>query len=206
MANENICKRIFDICAAIVGCVLLIPITIFVYYENKKYNEEGSIFFSQERIGKDGKVFKLYKFRTMVPNAEKVLDNLMEKDEKIKKEYLVNKKLIDDPRITKVGKFLREKSLDEFPQFINVLKGDMSLIGPRPYLLGEKEDMSFYYDYIIKLKPGLTGMWQTHGRSDVEFSKRLKLDEYYYKNWSFKLDMTILIKTFKIIANGVGAR
>ena len=101
---------------------------------------------------------------------------------------------------------LREKSLDEFPQFINVLKGEMSVVGPRPYLLREKEDMGYAYNSIINCKPGVTGMWQTHGRSDVSFEERLDLDDYYYRNWNFWLDVTLLIKTIRIVIHGSGAK
>ncbi len=121
----------------------------------------------------------------------------MEQDPKIRQEYQENKKLKDDPRVTKAGAFLRKTSLDEFPQFINVLKGEMSLIGPRPYLPREKVDMGSYYDDVVASKPGITGMWQTHGRSDVDFEHRLELDEYYYRNWSIWLDLTLLVRTIK---------
>lgn len=203
---QKIIKRSFDILAGFAGCLLLIPLTLYVYISNRKEGDKDPIFFVQERIGKDGKLFKMYKYRSMVPNAEQVLEDLMEKDSAIREEYLKNKKLVNDPRITKAGKFLREKSFDEFPQFINLLKGDMSLIGPRPYLPREKEDMGSYYQYIIGSKPGITGMWQTHGRSDTSFEERLVLDEYYQRNWSLKLDMTIVIRTFKTLFEGEGAR
>ncbi|MDO4466013.1 MAG: exopolysaccharide biosynthesis polyprenyl glycosylphosphotransferase [Bacillota bacterium] len=198
-------KRLLDIGAAIVGCLLLIPLTAYVYYKNKKAGEEGPIFFTQERIGRDGKLFKIYKYRTMVMNAEQKLEELMEKDPKIKEEYETFKKLENDPRITEVGDFLRRTSLDEFPQFINVLFGQMSLIGPRPYLPREKEDMGVYYDRIILTKPGITGMWQTHGRSEVSFEERLELDDYYSHNWSMWLDITLLVRTFRTVMLRVGA-
>ena len=203
---ERFIKRTIDICTGLAGCLLLIPLTIYVYITNHKEGDKNPIFFVQDRIGKSGKLFKMYKYRSMVPNAEQVLEELMEKDSGIKKEYLENKKLENDPRITKAGKFLREKSFDEFPQFINLIKGDMSLIGPRPYLPREIPDMGHYYDFIVKSKPGITGMWQTHGRSDTSFEERLILDEYYQRNWSIKLDMTILIKTFKTVLKGKGAK
>lgn len=136
----KLAKRIMDILGSLVGILALIPLSIYVYYKNRKEGDKDPIFFTQQRIGKDGKPFKIYKFRTMVPNAEQVLEDLMDKDPAIKKEYLTNKKLENDPRITKAGKMLREKSLDEFPQFINVLRGEMSIVGPRPYLLREKLD------------------------------------------------------------------
>ena len=141
----------------------------------------------------------------MVPNAEKILEELMEKDPKIKEEYLLNKKLKHDPRITKVGAFIRKTSLDEFAQFVNILKGDMTVVGPRPYLLREKEDMGKYYKTIVSCKPGLTGMWQTHGRSEAPFPQRLRFDDYYYRNWSIWLDLTILTKTFKTVNSSTGA-
>lgn len=202
----KLAKRIMDILGSLVGILSLIPLSIYVYYKNRKEGDKDSIFFTQQRIGKDGKPFKIYKFRTMVPNAEQVLEDLMKKDPAIKKEYLTNKKLENDPRITKAGKMLREKSLDEFPQFINVLKGEMSIVGPRPYLLREKEDMGYAYKSIINCKPGVTGMWQTHGRSDVSFEERLELDDYYYRNWNFWLDVTLLIKTVKLVIHGSGAK
>ena len=202
----KLAKRIMDILGSLVGILALIPLSIYVYYKNRKEGDKDPIFFTQQRIGKDGKPFKIYKFRTMVPNAEQVLEDLMEKDPAIKKEYLTNKKLENDPRITKAGKMLREKSLDEFPQFINVLRGEMSIVGPRPYLLREKEDMGYAYKSIINCKPGVTGMWQTHGRSDVSFEERLELDDYYYRNWNFWLDVTLLIKTVKLVIHGSGAK
>lgn len=198
-------KRFVDILAGLVGCLLLIPLTIYVKYKSVKSGDHDSIFFSQDRIGKDGSTIKIYKYRSMVPNAEQVLEELMAQDENIKKEYLTNKKLVNDPRITKIGDKLRKTSLDEFPQFINVLKGDMSLVGPRPYLFREIDDMGIYYESVIACKPGITGMWQANGRSDVCFDERLKLDDYYYKNWSTWLDLIIVYKTIKGVVYGKGA-
>ena len=204
-ALANILKRLIDICAGVAGCLTLLPLMAFVKYKYVKSGDFDNIMFSQNRIGKNGKMIKIYKFRSMVPNAEKILEDLMKKDPKIKEEYLTNKKLVNDPRITPVGKFLRKTSLDEWPQFINVLKGEMSLIGPRPYLPREKEDMGQYYSSIIKCKPGVTGMWQANGRSDVGFDYRCKLDDYYYHNWSVWLDFTILYKTIKSVVYGKGS-
>ena len=204
-ALANILKRLIDICAGVAGGLTLLPLMAFVKYKYVKSGDFDNIMFSQNRIGKNGKMIKIYKFRSMVPNAEKILEDLMKKDPKIKEEYLTNKKLVNDPRITPVGKFLRKTSLDEWPQFINVLKGEMSLIGPRPYLPREKEDMGQYYSSIIKCKPGVTGMWQANGRSDVGFDYRCKLDDYYYHNWSVWLDFTILYKTIKSVVYGKGS-
>lgn len=188
-------KRLLDLLAGIVGTILLIPITIVVAIVNSFEKDEGPIFFTQERIGKDGKLFKMYKFRTMIVGADKELERILKEDKEAAKEYKKNKKLKNDPRVTKIGKFLRKTSLDEFPQFINVLKGDMSLVGPRPYLPREQEDMGYYYYYIIKCKPGITGLWQVSGRSEVSFNDRLELDLEYYENTNVIQDVGLVAKT-----------
>lgn len=198
-------KRVMDIGIGIVGVLSLIPLTILVWIKTDREERKHGLFFTQDRIGKDGKSIKIYKYRSMVTGADKILEEMMAKDEKIREEYEKNKKLKDDPRITKVGDFLRRTSLDEFPQFINVLKGEMSFVGPRPYLPREKKDMRDYYKKIIKSKPGITGMWQTHGRSETDFEERLELDEYYYRNWSLWLDIVIIIKTIKNVISKKGA-
>lgn len=198
-------KRCIDIIASVIGCLMVIPLAIMIKYKYVKAGDQNPIIFTQERIGKDGKSIKIYKFRTMVPNAEQILEDLMEKDQNIKEEYLTNKKLKNDPRVTSIGDKLRRTSLDEFPQFINVLKGEMALVGPRPYLHREKEDMSIYYDTIVSCKPGITGMWQANGRSDVGFEERCKLDDYYYKNWNVMLDFIIIYKTVRSVVYGKGA-
>ena len=198
-------KRVMDIGIGIVGGLSLIPLTILVWIKTDNEERKHGLFFTQDRIGKDGKSIKIYKYRSMVTGADKILEEMMAKDEKIREEYEKDKKLKDDPRITKVGEFLRRTSLDEFPQFINVLKGEMSFVGPRPYLPREKKDMGEYYGKIIKSKPGITGMWQTHGRSETDFEERLELDEYYYRNWSLWLDIVIIIKTIKNVIGGKGA-
>lgn len=198
-------KRTVDIVASIVGIILLIPITIIVCILNLVTRNKGPIFFVQERIGKDGKLFKMYKFRTMVVNAEEILNRHIEEKTEIGQEYIKNKKIHDDPRITRVGKFLRRTSLDEFPQFINVLKGDMSLVGPRPYLTREIKDMNDYYYYIIKERPGLTGPWQVSGRSNIDFDDRLELDYKYAISKSLKNDFIILIKTISAVFKKEGA-
>ena len=197
-------KRTIDIIVGILGLILLIPVTIIVKIVTIISKDYAPIFYSHTRIGKNGKEFKLYKFRSMVPNADKVLEELM-KDKKIAAEYNKNKKLKNDPRITKIGKILRKSSLDEIPQFINILKGDMSLVGNRPYLPREKEDMGKYYDDIIKTKPGLTGYWQVSGRNDVTFKRRLKLEQYYSNNYGLKMDAFIIFKTIKVVLGMKGA-
>ena len=142
----------------------------------------------------------------MVPNADDVLFELLKKDKKLAKEYKINKKLKNDPRITKMGKHLRNSSLDELPQLINVLKGDMSLVGNRPYLPREQEDMGEYFDDIIKTKPGLTGYWQVSGRSDTSFDYRLKLEKYYSNNYSLLFDIKILLSTVRVVLLKKGAK
>lgn len=198
-------KRMFDIFIGLIGLIILIPISLIIKILSICTGDFGSIFFAQNRIGKDGKEFKFYKFRSMVPNADEVLFDMLKKDKKIAEEYKKNKKLKDDPRITKVGKILRRTSIDELPQLLNVLKGDMSLIGNRPYLPREKEDMGEYYEEIVKTKPGITGYWQVSGRKDVTFKKRLKLESYYSNHRSLKLDIKIFFKTFGAVIGGHGA-
>lgn len=159
-------KRLFDIFVSFIGLFILVPVSFIVKICYLISGDFDSIFFIQNRIGKNGKVFKLYKFRTMVMNADDVLEELLLNDKDIALEYEINKKLKNDPRITKMGKFLRKSSLDELPQMMNVFVGDMSIIGNRPYLPREKKDMGKYYEDIIKTKPGLTGYWQVPLFSD----------------------------------------
>lgn len=197
-------KRLFDIIVGLLGFIILIPITIIVKIAYLLSGDFYPIFYSHKRIGKNGKTFRLLKFRTMVPKADKVLEDLL-KDPVYSEEYTTNKKLKEDPRITKIGKFLRKLSIDETPQFLNILIGQMSLIGNRPYLLREKDDMGEFYSDIIKTKPGLTGYWQVSGRNDVSFRKRLELEQYYSNNYSLKLDIKILFKTIKVVIGRKGA-
>ncbi len=204
-AISGFIKRGIDLVAGVTGCLLLIPITLFVVISNALNKDNGPILFTQERIGKNGKVFKMYKFRTMVVGAEEILKKHIEEETEIGKEYIEHKKIKNDPRITKVGKFLRATSLDEFPQFINVIKGQMSLVGPRPYLPMEKEDMAEYYDYIVQMKPGVTGPWQVAGRSDVEFSDRLEMDKEYCVRRGNRRDVRILFKTIMKVVRKEGA-
>lgn len=200
-----IVTRMIDILGGLVGGLFIIPIMIATLINNIKNKDFGPIFYSQKRIGKDGKLFKMYKFRTMVKDADKKLEELLEKDERARAEYARYKKLRNDPRVTKFGEFLRKTSLDEFPQFINVLKGEMSLVGPRPYLPREKEDMGKYYEYIIQHKPGITGYWQISGRNDVTFENRVDLDFKYHYKKSLKNDIKILLITTLVTIKKKGA-
>lgn len=201
----NILKRTVDVLAALVGIIILCPLLLIVFIANKLQKDNGPIFFMQKRIGLDGKMFRLYKFRTMVVNADKILMKKLKEDKDFREKYLSYRKIEDDDRITKIGHFLRKTSLDEFPQFINVLKGDMSIVGPRPYLYREKKDMGTYYDYIIKCKPGITGLWQVSGRNKNTFEERLQLDLEYYNNRNFIYDMKILFKTVLSVFKKEGA-
>lgn len=198
-------KRIVDIIGALIGCVILVPLTIFIWIANLISGDKGPVFFAQKRIGKDGKAFKLYKYRSMMINADKALKQYLINNPEKNEEFVKYRKLKDDPRITTVGRFIRTTTLDEMPQFINVLKGEMSLVGPRPYLFREKRAMKDKYDEIIKVKPGLTGPWQVSGRSETDFIERLKLDVEYSYKCSFLLDIKYFIKTFIMLLRKKGA-
>ena len=203
--TEKILKRGIDIIGSLLGIILLIPLTIIIYIANLFSKDRGSIFYCQERIGQDGKMFKIYKYRSMVVGAEEKLDRYLEENDIAREEYRKYKKLKNDPRVTKVGNFLRKTSLDEFPQFINVLKNEMSLVGPRPYLPKEKEEMDKYYTNIIKTKPGITGLWQISGRNGVTFEKRMQMETTYAENLSLELDMKIIFKTISKVLKKEGA-
>ena len=199
-------KRVFDIVCAIIGIILLIPITLFTKIAYMCTGDFHKIFYTQNRIGYHGKEFKLFKLRSMVVGADKILAELLDRNPKLAREYKLNKKLENDPRITPVGKFLRKTSLDEFPQFINVLIGDMSVIGNRPYLPIEKQDMGKEFEVIESTKCGIVSLWGVSGRSEVKFDDRLALERYYSENQSFKLDCKIFFKVFKVLLFRQGAK
>lgn len=196
-------KRLLDIILSLFGLIILIPICILVKISFLCKGDKKSIFFKHTRIGKDGKPFMMYKFRSMVHNAEELLEELL-KDERYRKEWAENQKIEKDPRITTIGAFLRKTSLDELPQLLNVLKGDMSLVGPRPLVEGELEEHGGSKLY-WKEKPGITGWWGSHGRSDVDYEQRLELEYYYIRNISFKLDVICIFKTITAVLNHEGA-
>lgn len=198
-------KRTIDIAASATALLLLSPVFLVTSLAIKK-DSNGPAMFKQKRIGKDGKLFEIYKFRTMVLDADKKLFELLEQDEQAKEEYKINKKLKNDPRITKIGNFLRKTSIDELPQLLNVLKGDMSLVGPRPYLPREIDDMGNYYDTIVESKPGITGLWQVSGRSNTTFEDRLEYDMEYTENKGFFYDMGLLTKTVGVVIGKNGAK
>ena len=202
---EKITKRSLDIIGGIVGTIALIPLTAILFLANAISNDNGPLFYTQKRIGKNGKLFKMYKFRSMCVDADEKLKTYLEQNEEARAEYKKYKKLKHDPRVTKIGKFIRKTSLDEFPQFINILKGDMSLVGPRPYLEREKDEMTYYYKYIVSCKPGLTGYWQISGRSNVTFEDRLHMDMDYFRKHTLKTDIKILKKTVEKCVKKEGA-
>ena len=197
-------KRLFDIILSLFGILFLIPISIIIkisYILNKDFS---SIFYSQIRLGKDGKEFKLYKFRSMIPNADEVLKELIKKDP-YKTEWKNNQKLSKDPRITKMGNILRKTSLDELPQLLSIIKGDMSFIGPRPLVRGELDAHSGNHKIYESVKPGLSGWWACNGRSNLTYEERLNLEYYYCNNASLLLDIKCIFKTIKVVLLKKGA-
>lgn len=199
-------KRSFDLFGSLLGLLFLMPITIIIKLVSILSGDFHSIFYSQDRIGKNGELFKLYKFRSMMPDADEELKKLLKENKSLAKEYKLNKKLENDPRITKIGKIIRRTSIDELPQLINILKGDMSFIGNRPYLPREKKDMGSYYNDIVKTRPGLTGFWQVSLRSRGTFEQRLKMEQFYSNNNGLRFDISIFFKTFGVVLGTKGAK
>lgn len=199
-------KRMIDIIGAIVGIIFLIPTTIAVCLARKISKEDkGPVFYEQLRYGKNGKVFRLYKFRSMCIGADEKLKKYLEENEEIRKEFQKTHKLQNDPRITKIGNFLRKTSLDELPQVINILKGEMSFVGPRPVVEKEVEDYGKNKDKFLSVKPGLTGYWQVNGRSNTTYEERMEMELYYVDNCSLWLDIKIFFKTFIAVFKKEGA-
>ncbi len=198
-------KRSFDIAIALIFLPLLI-IAIGLIGILIKMETPGPVFYTHPRIGRNGKVFRCYKFRTMVRDAEEELQRLLQNNDSARGEWEKFWKLSDDPRVTRIGRFLRRTSLDELPQIFNVLKGEMSMIGPRPYLLREQEAIKDRIDLITSVRPGITGLWQVSGRSDTTYLYRIRLDIWYIMNWSLWLDLFILLKTVRVVIGREGVR
>lgn len=194
-------KRLLDIIISIVGLIILSPLFLVLAIVIK-LDSKGSVFFKHTRYGKNGKKFKMYKFRTMYENAQDIIKEFT--PEQIK-EWKENFKLKDDPRITKVGKFLRKTSLDELPQIINIIKGDLSIIGPRPVIEEELEKYGDNKDKFLSVTPGLTGYWQANGRSSTTYEQRMEMELYYIDNISPKLDIKIFFKTIESVIKKEGA-
>jgi len=187
-------KLFFDFFMTTVLIILFFPVLILLYMV-VYIATKGKPVFTHERIGRDGKAFGVYKFRTMHPDADVLLEELLESDPIIRREWEKEFKLKNDPRITKIGKFLRKTSLDELPQLLNVIKGEMSLVGPRPIVSDEIQKYGAYFSYFKAVKPGITGLWQISGRNDVDYDERVQLDTWYVRNWSIEQDLIILMKT-----------
>ncbi len=198
-------KRLFDILVALIGCFFLLPVIIIVKISYLLHKDFDSIFFRQKRIGKNGKEFNLYKFRSMVPNADEVLKELL-KDPKYKEEWDLNQKFEHDPRITSMGNILRKTSLDELPQFINILIGDMSLIGPRPLVPGELDSHNGNHELYESVRPGISGWWAANGRSATTYERRLELEYYYVQHCSLILDIRCVFRTIKAVIFKTGAK
>ena len=203
-ATNRFIKRFFDIVFSILAMPILFPaigiIGIIIRMETP-----GFAIYAHDRIGKNGKTFRCYKFRTMYKDAEEKLREMLDSSETLRNEWEETWKLKEDPRVTRIGRFLRKSSLDELPQIFNVMKGEMSIIGPRPYLPREKADIREHIQVICSAKPGITGLWQVSGRSNTSYRYRVKLDTWYIMNWSLWLDIAIIFKTIRVILKAEGA-
>ncbi|HAR84925.1 exopolysaccharide biosynthesis protein [Clostridium sulfidigenes] len=198
----KILKRTIDIIGSLLGLIILSPIFLILSIVVKA-DSPGPIFFAHKRLGYNGNLIRIYKFRTMVINAEELLNNLSPEQ---KEEFAKNFKLESDPRITKVGNFLRKSSLDELPQLLNILKGELSIVGPRPIVEKELKNYGIYGEKLLSVKPGLTGNWQANGRSDTTYEERVEMDMQYIDNRSIFMDIKIIFKTFSAVIKKQGAR
>ena len=191
-------KRLFDVAFSLSVLILLSPLYLLVALLIT-ISSPGPIFYVQQRVGKDYKLFNCLKFRTMVNNADEVLAEMMSNHPQMRQEFEENFKLKRDPRITAIGKFLRLTSLDEFPQFLNVLKGDMSVVGPRPLVTEELPKYGRHIDKVLTIRPGITGLWQVSGRNDIPYERRIQIDVYYVHCRNLILDLWIMIKTIGVV-------
>lgn len=194
-------KRVIDVILASVALILLSPLFAIIAIAIK-IDSKGPVFFAHKRIGKNGKIIKLYKFRSMVINAEELIKSFTPEQ---MREYKENYKLTNDPRITKVGKFLRKTSLDELPQLINIINGDLSIIGPRPVAADELEKYGVNKDKFLSVTPGLTGYWAANGRSNTTYEQRMEMELYYIDNLSLKMDIKVFFKTILSVLKKEGA-
>ena len=198
-------KRSSDLLLSLIIFPFLVPIILFIAYKIKRTEPKGTVFFKQERLGRQGSIFTCYKFRTMYEDSGDILQTHLKQNPNEVIYYEKYHKYKNDPRITQIGHFLRRTSLDELPQILNVFKYEMSFIGPRPYMLDEKHKIGKNKDTILSVKPGITGLWQVSGRSDVDFQSRVELDIWYIRNWNLWMDLVILIKTIKTVLFRDGA-
>ena len=197
-------KRSVDLLILLVSSPFVLPLVLVVSLLIK-LSGPGPVFYGHKRIGKNGKEFKCWKFRSMVVDADKQLEKILAENPEMRAEWEKDRKFTNDPRVTKIGKFLRKTSIDEIPQFFNILTGEMSFIGPRPVTRPELAKYGSKADFILSVQPGLSGMWQISGRSDTGYEERITLDSYYIQNWSIWLDIWIIIKTIYVVLNGKGA-
>ncbi|MFZ5649358.1 MAG: undecaprenyl-phosphate galactose phosphotransferase WbaP [Bacillota bacterium] len=197
-------KRVFDLAAGIIITVLAMPLLAGLAAA-VAMDSKGPVLYRQKRIGRSGSIFWCYKFRTMVADADSVLMKLLDEDSNLAGEWKQDHKLKKDPRITRVGKLLRKYSLDELPQIINVIRGEMSLVGPRPVVRSEIPKYGGFVDYYFTVRPGISGLWQVSGRNDIDYDTRVMLDSWYVRNWSLWLDIYILIRTVRVVLLGKGA-
>lgn len=201
--SSRFLKRTFDITCSLLIILLASPLLIYLWFRVK--SDGGPAIYGHMRVGRHGKLFPCYKFRSMVMNSQEVLQKLLDSDEAAREEWARDFKLKNDPRITAVGRFIRKTSLDELPQLFNVLKGQMSLVGPRPIISEELSRYDDNVDYYLMAKPGMTGLWQVSGRNDVDYDTRVYFDSWYVKNWSLWNDIAILFKTVKVVLHRDGA-
>lgn len=197
-------KRLMDVCSILICMPLILPLMLILSFL-VKITSKGPVFYGHKRVGKNGKEIKCWKFRSMCINSQEMLEEILATDPVRRAEWEKDRKFLDDPRVTKFGKFLRKTSLDELPQLFNILFGDMSLVGPRPVTEPELVKYGEYQAYVLSVSPGLTGMWQVSGRSDTGYEERISFDTYYIQNWSIWLDIWILIKTVWVVLKGKGA-
>lgn len=197
-------KRFIDLLIIISLSPFWLPVMLILCILTK-ITSKGPIFYGHKRVGKNGKEIKCWKFRSMCVNSQEILEQILATDPVRKAEWEKDRKFLDDPRVTKFGKILRKTSLDELPQIFNIIKGDMSLIGPRPVTEPELIKYGEYKDYVLSVVPGLSGLWQVSGRSDTGYEERISFDTFYIQNWSIWLDIWILIKTVWVVINGKGA-
>lgn len=202
--SDRIIKQAMDLVLTLVGGVIVLPLSLLIALAIR-LDSPGPILYSQERIGKSGKSFSAWKFRSMVKNADEILAHYLEGHPEFRKEWAETQKLKNDPRITRVGKFLRKTSLDELPQLLNVLFGEMSLVGPRPIVSDEVSRYDEVWDLYKRVRPGITGQWQISGRNDTSYKERTTMDAYYVRNGSVWLDIYILARTVKVVLFRDGA-
>jgi len=201
--TAQLVKRCVDFTIGILLLVALAPVFLLLSMVIRR--DGGPAFFNHKRLGKNGEYFSCHKFRSMFVNADAILEKHLNNDSKLRDDWNNKRKLVNDPRVTKIGRYLRRTSIDELPQLINVIKGEMSLVGPRPIVDDEARQYGAYLTYYLTMTPGMSGLWQVSGRTDTTYEERVRLDVWYCKNWTLWIDIVVLIKTFKTLLNRHGA-